>query len=360
MDPTAAWALGSLRLGTCPDDACNQVGFGHRSSEQVALQGIALSIREDHPLFLDLDPFCNHAQVEFVREPDHAFDEAAVGRVVANPAHERTINLDRGRTEMPEVGEGGLPRSEVIERDRDSHPFQSLDDSSDCRGIIHRCSFGDLELERARRKPMTGQYSPNLVEQFVANLGRGDIHRNGQRLTELLSDPSGAGEVADEPIRHVWSLARLAPGGSSVDYVSRTAFRGRSVSGLSASLRGSDQDRGRPPAWLIGREEAHPSLTHNSRPSIDLPQLTRSRSWASRYDPAIERRPNGFESNLSVTERDASKSRAHQPKADAVHRAFGDRTSDFTRRASGGGQPPDRSGGGQDVHRSNGTGGRAA
>ena len=73
-----------------------------------------------------LDALDNGPHTERVTQVDHGFDDRRVGQRAVDAADETPIDLDRRHREPSEVGERGVPGSEIVEGDLETFCAETL------------------------------------------------------------------------------------------------------------------------------------------------------------------------------------------------------------------------------------------
>jgi hypothetical protein len=71
---------------------------------------------------------------------------ALVGAV----AHQRLVDLDRVEGEAGEVGERGMARAEIVEREAEADILQLVEDEARLFRILHHDGFGEFQLQLLR------------------------------------------------------------------------------------------------------------------------------------------------------------------------------------------------------------------
>ena len=99
---------------------CADLLVRHRGRPEVALSELAAQIVQALELVLGLDPFGEHRHAEFVAERDDRLEQCIVARALDGRADEGLVDLDDHRMQQCEVGERGVTRAEVVERQTDA------------------------------------------------------------------------------------------------------------------------------------------------------------------------------------------------------------------------------------------------
>ncbi len=147
-----------------------------------------------------LHPFGHRAHVQGVGHADDHPDDGA--QVIAGRefAHEAAVDLERVEGEAAQVGERGVPRAEIVQRDAHARLAQRAQDRHGCAGLVHEDGFGDLQLQAAGGQPGRAQRRlGHAVQVLRHDLHGRDIDRNRERF-----GPGGrvAAGLGQHPLAH--------------------------------------------------------------------------------------------------------------------------------------------------------------
>ena len=78
---------------------------GQRAGEIVVLAAVASERLQLLQLLPSLDALADHGQIEISGQRDHATDDRRVLLILAEPAHERPVHLQRVERKTPELPE---------------------------------------------------------------------------------------------------------------------------------------------------------------------------------------------------------------------------------------------------------------
>src|SRR5439155_11324565 len=84
---------------------------------QIALEQVDPAVDARVALRGGLDALGDDAAAELATQGRDRTDDAALGRVAVQPAHERHVELDDLRLERRERAEGRVARAEIVDRD---------------------------------------------------------------------------------------------------------------------------------------------------------------------------------------------------------------------------------------------------
>src|SRR6266567_4719496 len=92
-----------------------------RRAYQEALELIALDVAKESELCFGLHSFGNYTQVQVSRHGYNGGDDCGIVLIGCHILDERTVDLDGVYREAFEVAKRGIPRTEVIDADADTH-----------------------------------------------------------------------------------------------------------------------------------------------------------------------------------------------------------------------------------------------
>ena len=121
-----------------------------RSTEEIALDIVAILAAQEVHLHLLFDTFGNHAFFQTPRHGDHGADDNSLIRRVGDVADEGTIDLQDIDGEMFQVTQTGVSRPKIIDRQADPKVLEFTLDRRTSIGITHQDAFGQLQLEQMR------------------------------------------------------------------------------------------------------------------------------------------------------------------------------------------------------------------
>jgi len=97
-----------------------------------------------------------------VGEPDGRLHDRGVDGVGGHARDERAIDLDLADGQRLEVGERGISRSEVIERETQAELAELREDVAHADGIGEDHVLGDLQHEHLRGQTVVGEHRGDL------------------------------------------------------------------------------------------------------------------------------------------------------------------------------------------------------
>ncbi|KFF35636.1 hypothetical protein G039_0310330 [Pseudomonas aeruginosa VRFPA01] len=92
-----------------------QLGRRQRRRKQVALPPLDAMPAQVLFLLPGLDAFGGHVQVQALRQPDDGFQHHGIHRLRADAADERTVDLEKVRMQLLQIGQRTLPRAEIVQ-----------------------------------------------------------------------------------------------------------------------------------------------------------------------------------------------------------------------------------------------------
>src|SRR5258708_15485805 len=124
-----------------------------------------------------------------MRERDHGpYQGHGIG-IVQHRDNERAIDLERLDRQPRQVGERGVPGTEVVDRDvyaEPAHRIQLLDIALD---VLHDQALGDLQIDAGRRYAVDDRAFHHADEVALPQLDRRNVYRDPGWL-EFLLDPA--------------------------------------------------------------------------------------------------------------------------------------------------------------------------
>src|SRR6266849_997740 len=153
-----------------------------RFAEHVALRVFAAELVELDRIGIGFGALGDHIHAQIVGErDDRAQDHRPLA--LAGGAHEGLIDLERVEREALQVGERGMSGAEIVERQAGAELADAGQHLRGMFGVLHHQGFGELELERAARRPMAGEHRAKIVDQIVAEqLPRGYVDAGEHRV----------------------------------------------------------------------------------------------------------------------------------------------------------------------------------
>ena len=145
---------------------------------------------------------------------DHA-DELVGVLLLAEPFHERAVDLQDVHREPREVGQRRVAGPEVVDREPHAELPQLAQQRHRLVHPFHQDGLGDLEHQRLGGEPGLGEHPAHVVDQPLVQLTGGDVDADvegvrgraglcGGRVLPAAGGPAGLGqhpraELADEP-----------------------------------------------------------------------------------------------------------------------------------------------------------------
>ena len=110
---------------------------------------------------------------------DHGHHDRPVGRLPRHLGHEGPVDLEPVEGEVPQAGEHGVARAEVVDGHPDPEGAQFLQGQTVVVLLLHRHALGHLDLEALRVEPGLPQHvGHRLPETAVMEVAAGDVHRH--------------------------------------------------------------------------------------------------------------------------------------------------------------------------------------
>ena len=122
-----------------------------RSGEEESLGETAAHVSDGGQLLGFFDALGEGVHSEISGQRDDGLDDLRSTAIAADPLDEPAIDLEGVDGEALEIGERGIPGSEVIEVDLDAEVPQPAHDLHGELGDVDDGTLGDLELEAIRR-----------------------------------------------------------------------------------------------------------------------------------------------------------------------------------------------------------------
>ena len=169
------WRYQVGRVRTSGDQLVGRQGPAH----QVALGPVAAHRAQRRELLGRLDSLGDDEQLERVREVDHGRDHGVVA-AVAEPAHERPVDLEERQVEALQVGQRRVAGAEVVEADLDAELGDAAQRLDDDRARREQGSFGDLHADRRTLDAVPRHRRAHAVdERGVLQRARRHVGRDG-------------------------------------------------------------------------------------------------------------------------------------------------------------------------------------
>jgi hypothetical protein len=86
-----------------------------------------------------------------VAEADDRPGQLGVVAGVAEPLHERAVDLEHVHREAMQVAERGVPAAEVVDGQAGPQRLELLQDAKDVLVVVHQDALGHLQDQRVRR-----------------------------------------------------------------------------------------------------------------------------------------------------------------------------------------------------------------
>src|SRR3990170_6989390 len=157
-----------------------QLGNRHRVSDVVSLRGITPELGEHGGRVLVLNPFGDHGETERPRHLDRAAYDRSIAVSRGHVLDECAVDLQLAQTQLLEVLERGVTRTEVIQGDVHAQGGQALDRHLCAIRVDHQLGLGDLQLEHAcRHVVVVEKMLDQLGEPGIDEIRDRDVHRDG-------------------------------------------------------------------------------------------------------------------------------------------------------------------------------------
>jgi hypothetical protein len=122
-------------------------------AEQEALHATASVGPEQQQLFQGLHALGDRREVEAPRELHDHLRDRRVGGVRGERAHERLVDLEHVDRKPLEIGERGVARPEVVDREPHTEVLQVAQRVHGHLDVPQQAALGDLQLQGYGRKP---------------------------------------------------------------------------------------------------------------------------------------------------------------------------------------------------------------
>ena len=129
----------------------------HRPAEKVSLHLVTAALTEKVDLFAGLHAFGEDIHAQALGHGNHRFDD---GRVVGAARHvtdEGAVNLDAVDGKMLEIGQGRVPRTEVIDGQGHTAVLELPEQGDVAVGGLHEDAFRELEMICAETTRVQGE-----------------------------------------------------------------------------------------------------------------------------------------------------------------------------------------------------------
>ena len=148
-------------------------------------------------------------------ELDDGLDDGGVLRVDAEPADERSVDLDRLDREPLQVGQRRVPGAEVVDGEVQAEVAQLAQRDRGGLDIAHQRRLGDLQPQRVGGEPALGQ-----------GLGDRSLERRAHQLAA--ADVDGDGEVGEarQPAAPLTELRQRRAQHGGTDLADQTGLLG--------------------------------------------------------------------------------------------------------------------------------------
>ena len=135
-----------------------QLRGGAGLAEQLSLREVARVPAQEIQLPQGLDTFGDDFHAEAASHLDDGFHDRRIAGVLAHVAYERLVDLQRADGELLQRRERRVARAEVVDRQVQAHRIQLIQQPHGALRVRHQRGFGDLQLERGRRDPVTAEH----------------------------------------------------------------------------------------------------------------------------------------------------------------------------------------------------------
>jgi len=128
------------------------------------------------------DPLGDHIALEGRGQTDDALDDCHIVCIVEHVPHKALVDLQQAGRQASQVGQRGIPGTEVVQRKPDAHRKAGVHQLADLLHVFERIGLHDLELEQLRIHPRVGckQRSKTHDEIALLQLACADVHADRQ------------------------------------------------------------------------------------------------------------------------------------------------------------------------------------
>src|SRR5882757_1410728 len=125
-------------------------GFeGRGSTEEVALQFVALELTQELRLVLCLHTLGDHLNIERMPKRDDGRDDDLAFRILRHAVDEGAVDLQRGDREPGQVAERGVTSAEIVHYDVHARITQGLEPWNALADVPHDEALRDLQVQPA-------------------------------------------------------------------------------------------------------------------------------------------------------------------------------------------------------------------
>src|SRR5690606_24427287 len=143
--------LGAATTGVERLDERRQVARGERLAEVIALHPVAPELAQGVERPFILHALGERAKVEGVRQVHQGAHDLGIPTVRREIAHETLVDLELVERELAQVGERGIPGTEVVDGELAAQRLQSRHEADRARFVLHDGALGQLQREPLAR-----------------------------------------------------------------------------------------------------------------------------------------------------------------------------------------------------------------
>ena len=176
--------MGGGALGGPGNDAAlrqesGDIAVGHRPSQQVALPLVASVSPGSVKLLLGLNALDDRGDPQALRKPDHSAHDGLAILPQQHVLNEAPVDLDLVEREVPQVSQGRIARTKVIQRYSNADGAQLLKDCQNIRFIVQQHRLGDFQIKPTGRQPGGRQRAHRQLDEVpISELSCRQVHRD--------------------------------------------------------------------------------------------------------------------------------------------------------------------------------------
>ena len=124
-----------------------QFGRVQRARPQEPLVEVAAPLLEQMELSQVFNAFDDDLEVQFSGKPDHCLDDDAVASPADDVCNHRTVDLDGVERKRRKIGQAGIARAEVVDRDTDARGTKPCETACNLQAVLDQAGFDDLDRD---------------------------------------------------------------------------------------------------------------------------------------------------------------------------------------------------------------------